>query len=352
MAFSTINKVSSHQKNLLWTGNGSNNRNITGVGFNPDFVWWKARSNTNNHAIANTVTGTSGTNYILGVNSTGSFTNWSDIFKSFYNDGYTVGTDSAINQNGQAYCGWNFLGGGAASANSNGTITSQVSANTTGGISIASWSGTGSNASVGHGLGGVDCMIIKNTNSTRDWYFWNKSMAYNDRLELNNTEAITAGTDNMTALPDATKINMATSTQNNGSGQNYIGFFFQEIRGMSKFGSYTGNGSGNGTFVNCGFKPTLVILKRSNSAGDDWLMYDSTRGGPGAQYDAMDANNNKYFLSPNRDIVEGNESFLLTSNGFKCRVTNDFQNGSGSTYRYMAFGQPIISNSGTPATAR
>ena len=229
-----------------------------------------------------------------------------------------------------------------------GTIQSNISPNTTSGFSIATWSGTGSNGSIGHGLGGVDCMIIKNINSTRDWYFWNKSMVYNTRLELNNTEAFTTGTDNMTALPDATKINMATSTQNNGSSQNYVGYFFQEKQGYSKFGSYTGNGSTNGTFIYTGFKPAFIIIKRTTSSGYDWLMYTNKINGINVMND---------YLAPNTNAAEvqnnANQILDFTSNGFKNRGTGASNNGSGANYIYMAFAEnPFTSSAGTPVTAR
>ena len=187
-------------------------------------------------------------------------------------------------------------------------------------------------------------MIIKDLSNSRDFYFWQKTMAYNTRLELNNTEAFTTGTDNMTALPDATKINMAVSTQNNGSGNNYVGYFFQEKQGYSKFGSYVGNGSTDGTFVYTGFKPAFVICKVTSGV-DNWILMDNKRLG----YNAAN-----YQLLPNSNLAEVTPERLdLLSNGFKCRNGNGEVNGSGQTYIYMAFAEaPLVGTNGVTAKAR
>ena len=256
MAYTTINKPTENFNTKLYTGTGATNA-ITGVGFQPDFVWTKRRDSTSGHHVHNSISGA--TKYIF-TNDTAAESTDANKLASFDSDGFTVGTNGDANASGGTFASWNFKGGGTGVSNTDGTITSTVSANTTAGFSIATWSGTGSNGSIGHGLGGVDCMIIKDLSNSRDFYFWQKTMAYNTRLELNNTEAFTTGTDNMTALPDATKINMAVSTQNNGSGNNYVGYFFQEKQGYSKFGSYVGNGSADGTFVYTGFKPAFVMV--------------------------------------------------------------------------------------------
>ena len=228
-----------------------------------------------------------------------------------------------------------------------GTIQSNISPNTTSGFSIATWSGTGSNGSIGHGLGGVDCMIIKNINSSRDWYFWNKSMVYNTRLELNNTEAFTTGTDNMTALPDATKINMATSTQNNGSSQNYVGYFFQEKQGYSKFGSYVGNGNANGTFIYTGFKPAFVMIKKTTGTDGWWQIEDNKRSPENVAIKSIFAN------VSDAEYSGANYATDYLSNGFKIRNSTAGSNTSGQVYIYMAFAEnPFTSSAGTPVTAR
>ena len=346
MAYTTINKPTAHFNTKLYTGNAGT-QSITGVGFQPDMVWLKKRSASGSHYITDAVRGV---NKVIFPDETNAEYTYSDGVSAFNSDGWTVGNNGGMNGSGATQVGWNWKAGNSSgSANTDGTITSTVSANTTAGFSIATWSGTGSNGSIGHGLGGVDCMIIKNTNSARDFYFWNKSMVYNTRLELNNNEAFTTGTDNMTALPDATKINMATSTQNNGSSQNYVGYFFQEKQGYSKFGNYTGNANADGPFIYTGFKPALVIIKQS-SGGNDWWIYDNKR-------DTF--NLATHGLRPSKSNAEVNYSATdtmnldLLSNGFKIKSTDGALNGNGSSYIYMSFAEaPLVGTNNVPCTAR
>ena len=341
MAYATITKPSLHFNTKLYTGNGGT-QSITGVGFQPDWIWGKNRDDTNWHNLYDAVRGV---NKAIISNENSAESTRATGLSAFGTDGFTTGADGNLNGNGDNYVAWNWKANGAGSSNSDGTITSTVSANTTAGFSIATWTGTGSNGSVGHGLGGVDCMIIKDLSNTRDWYFWNKTMAYNTRLELNNTEVFTTGTDNMTALPDSTKINMATSTQNNGSGNNYVGYFFQEKAGYSKFGSYTGNGNANGAFIYTGFKPAWVIIKPTTVA-QNWQIHDTKR-------DGYNPNNDN--LSSNNSNAEADNKFIdIVSNGFKLR-RSDVLNVSGDPYIYMAFAEePLVANVGNsiPATAR
>jgi hypothetical protein len=325
----------------LWTGTGSNGNAISGIGFAPDLVWVKNRSGTYDHVLFDRVRGD---NKHIESNNTSAEENEAYTL-AFGSDGYSVGTNT-LNNSGSNIVGWNWKANGAGSANTDGTITSTVSANTTAGMSIATWSGTGSNASIGHGLGGVDCMIIKNTNSSRDFYFWNKTMVYNTRLSINTTSAFTTGTDNMTALPDATKINMAVSTQNNGSSQNYVGYFFQEKTGYSKFGSYVGNGNANGAFIYTGFKPAFFMAKRTSASGDPWVLIDNKRN-------TFNALSNTLTPSDSNAENTGTDRADFLSNGIKIKTTSDAWNGSGSSYIYMAFADaPLVGTNNVPANAR
>jgi len=340
MAYTTIKKPSDYFNTVLYTGNAGT-QSITGVGFSPDFIWGKNRSSVTHHALVDTVRGN--TKYVKS-STTAAEATITNMVTSFDSDGFSLGADSDMNGSSANQVAWNWLANGAGVANTDGTISSTVSANTTAGFSIATWSGTGSNGSIGHGLGGVDCMIIKDLSNARDFYFWNKSMAYNTRLELNNTETFTTGTDNMTALPDATKINMAVSTQNNGSGNNYVGYFFQEKQGFSKFGSYTGNGSTDGTFVYTGFKPAWIMVKRTD-ATEVWHILDNKR-------DTFNKNADWKYLDPASSGAEyDNNQHDFLSNGFKMRATGANSNASGGSFIYMAFAeQPLVGDN--PATAR
>jgi len=346
MAYSTISKPGLHFNTKLYTGNGGT-QSITGVGFQPDMIWCKARSYNDDHTITDAVRGNTKVVYPNGPAVEGTS---SVRVTAFGTDGFTLGNSGDVNSNSATYVAWNWKANGAGSSNTDGTITATVSANTAAGMSIATWTGTGSNGSVGHGLSGVDCMIIKDLSNSRDFYFWSKTMVYNTRLEFNNTEAFTTGTDNMTALPDATKINMAVSTQNNGSGNNYVGYFFQEKKGYSKFGTYTGNGNADGTFVYTGFKPAFVLVKRT-SGTESWQMTDSVRD------KAVSPNFARLRVSSNgaEDTNTTWAKIEKFSNGFKLGGTDTVSNGSGSTYIYMAFAEePLVANvgQGIPATAR
>jgi hypothetical protein len=346
MAYTTIKKPSDYFNTKLYTGNstGSTEQSITGLGFSPDMVWLKSRTDAEKHSIADTVRGATKT---IHPHLTDAEETSAGHMVSFDSDGYTVGVDNySWNKSGSNYASWCWRGSdSSAVSNTDGSITSTVSANTTSGFSIVSWTGTGSNGSVGHGLGGVDFMIIKDRDNTRNWYTWNKTFAYNDRIKLDTTDAKETGTDNMTALPDSTKINMATSTQNNGSGNNYVGYFFQEKQGFSKFGSYVGNGNADGTFVYTGFKPAFVICKKYGAGGlDGWKMIDNKRN----SYNVVNAN-----LSANASDAEATNQVAcdFLSNGFKWRSANGGENASTQQYIYMAFAEePLVGDN--PATAR
>jgi hypothetical protein len=342
MAYTTINKSSDYFNTKLYTANGTTNHQITGVGFNPDFVWIKNRTTADGHVLFDEVRGA---NKRLVSSSNGAESTQTQDLLSFDSDGFTVGSNDNVNRGpSDSFASWNWKANGAGSSNTDGTITSTVSANTTAGFSIATWSGTGSNGSIGHGLGGVDCMIIKDLSNSRDFYFWQKTMAYNTRLELNNTEAFTTNTDNMTALPDATKINMAVSTQNNGNGNNYVGYFFQEKQGYSKFGSYVGNNNTDGPFIYTGFKPAFIIVKPISGV-EHWTMYDNKRIG---------YNPTNYQLYPNLSSTEATLSELdIVSNGFKIRSQTGRLNSSGVTMIYMCFAEaPLVGTNGVTAKAR
>ena len=345
MAYSTIPKGSLYMNTKIYTGNGSTNA-LTGIGFAPDWVWFKSRSNADDHNLFDKVRGV--TKCIETNTNVAEFTQ-SNGLTAFDTDGFTVGNFNAGNRSGGNIVAWNWKANGAGSANTDGSITSTVSANTTSGFSIATWTGTGSNGSVGHGLGGVDFMIIKDLSNNRNWYTWNKTFAYNDRIKLDTTSAKETGTDNMTALPDSTKINMATSTQNNGSSQNYVGYFFQEKTGYSKFGSYTGNGNADGPFIYTGFKPAFVMTKKSSGTGA-WAMMDNKRPGYNVTNNYLQANDSA------TEYVDVSFNLDLLSNGWKARHNNGDFNSSGQTYIYMAFASnPFVATSGSsavPVTAR
>ena len=351
MAYSSIAKPTDYFNTVLYTGNAadgsSTTQDITGVGFQPDWVWIKGRDNANSNFVNDAVRGA---NKALITDGTNSEITSTEYLKSFASDGFQLGGDGIGNGNGNTYVSWNWKANGSGSSNSDGSITSTASANTTAGFSIVKYTGTGSNAAVGHGLGSAPEMIIfKNTNSTRDWGVYHAAMNDPDAyLALNRNYAKEASYNfsNNTA-PTSSVFSVGTLTSNNGSSQEYIAYCFAEKTGYSKFGSYTGNGSASGTFVYTGFKPAFVIRKRTDTTAD-WRMDDNKRPG----YNVI-----PHTLFPNGSNAETSSTHYKTdllSNGFKCYGTSGNQNASGGTYIYMAFAaEPLVANvgQGIPASA-
>jgi len=329
----------------LYTGNGSTNA-ITSVGFEPSWTWIKNRGDTHAHVLVDAVRGvtkelrSSGTNAEITT---------SNSFTSFDSDGFTLGADStdSYNKNSNNYVSWNWKANGQGSSNTDGSITSTVSANTTAGFSIVKWTGTGASATVGHGLGVTPDMIIcKNLDGTaEDWVVWNNSFSASQFIRLNTTASVATSTgmwDN--TLPTSSVFSLKNEEKNNNTGQDIISYCFAEKKGFSKFGSYVGNGNADGTFIYTGFKPALLIRKRTD-ATNDWYINDNKRAGYNPQND---------YLFPNSTQAESAlQRFDLLSNGFKIRTTDGGDNASGGTYIYMAFSEEsIVSSNGVPATAR
>ena len=343
MAYTTINKSSEHFNTLTWTGDGSSSRNITGVGFQPDWVWGKCRNTAVSHALYDAVRGAS---KIINSNTT-TAEGTNNALNAFVSDGFTVNSDSYLNGNSNTYVAWNWLGANGTASNTDGSITSTVSANTTAGFSIVSYTGNGtSGATVGHGLGAVPKMIITKTRSTVDaWYVYSESLGNTKRLGLNETStAATSQTYWNNTSPTSSVFTLGNNSGNNGNGTTMIAYCFAEVTGYSKFGSYTGNGNADGTFVYTGFKPAFVLIKNTG-ATEFWSMFDNKRD-PHNQMDKK--------LYPNGNNAESNTSQLdFVSNGFKLRNTESEFNQSGNTMIYMCFAEaPLVGNNNVPCTAR
>ena len=346
MAFITF-QPKDHFKTLLYVGNGSNAHAITGVGFKPDFVWTKNRDHAADHYIHDIVRGVE---KAIRPNVTSGTYDTSINLQSFDTDGFTVGTQDGLNKNGDNIVSWNWLAGGSqGSSNTDGSInTTYTSVNATAGISISSYTGTGATATVGHGLGvAPKVVLIKGTSNTGSWGMYHSSIGETKKIILNTTAAeASSGWMNNTAPTNSvfTVINDADVGSN---GYTYVAYCFAEKKGFSKFGSYVGNGSTDGTFVYTGFKPAFVMLKYASptSGVGNWGMHDGVR----------DVDNPvQKGLIANGSAVEDTHDFMdMMSNGFKLRSTSTNRNESGSTYIYMAFAEePIVSSNGVPATAR
>ena len=345
-----LDKPTDYFNTKLYTGTGAT-RSITGIGFQPDWIWTKGRSGTyssESHKLYDSVRGAtkelrSDVNNAESTNSGG--------VTSFDSDGYGLGVGGGVNGSSTEYVSWNWLAGGTASSNTDGSITSSVSANTTSGFSICTFTGNGtSGATVGHGLGAVPKMyMVKRRDTTGRWQVYHVGTATSPEdkyLFLDGNEAVQDATNrwNDTA-PTSSVFSLGNSTEVNGNGGTYIAYCFAEKKGYSKFGSYTGNGNADGTFIYTGFKPAFIIQKRYSSTGN-WYLWDSVREPSNVVKKRLDADTNLAEAS-NYNTLD----FL--SNGFKFRDTNNEWNGSGDSYIYMALAEsPFVSSSGIPTTAR
>ena len=349
MAYTDIDDPSAFFNSVLWTGNGSGGRNITGVGFRPDLVWIKRRSAVENHVLNDAVRGVPKNLY----SSSAQAEDTGSLMSAIISDGFTVQTDASVNVDGSTYVAWNWKAetsfSNDASSTSVGTIDSVGSVNTDAGFSIQTWTGTGSGGTIAHGLGAVPgFMIVKNrTDGGRNWpvYFGDRTKY----MYLSSTDAqANAGTiiwNNTT--PTSTVFSVGNDNGVNESSKNYVGYVFAEKKGFSKTGSYIGNGSVDGSFVYTGFKPAFILQKNTARAGSGWGMFDSTR---------TPTNVSKAMLIANSTAVEdtGNAPRVdFLSNGFKWRTTDNWFNDNGNVAIYIAFAEnPFTTSTAIPATAK
>ena len=347
MAYTTINKPTEHFNTKLYTGNGGT-QTISGIGFQPDFTWVKSRNYAYYHYLQDAVRGSS--NVLYTNNNDAEATGVTAGISAWNSDGYVTGSQGALNGNGKTFVAWNWKANGTGSANTVGSINSTVSANTTSGFSIVSYTGNGGSTpkTVGHGLGVAPKMIIiKPRNLTYDWMTYNENVGATKGMCLNTTQApFTSSNFNDTA-PTTSVFSVKNNATNETNG-NYIAYCFAEKQGFSKFSSYIGNGNNDGTFVYTGFKPAFVLVKRTDAVAN-WSLIDNTRDPFNVTY---------HFLEPNVSDVEFTPSgpqaaFDFCSQGFKCRSTNGAINASGGTYIYMAFAEaPLVGSNNVPCTAR
>jgi hypothetical protein len=347
MAYTTINKGSSYFDTSLWTGTGAT-QSITSLNFQPDWLWVKTRSTAANHRSQNSVIGvTKGMN----PNQTSAEDTLTDCVTSFNSNGFTLGVDSQgyVNTSSRTYVGWSWLASNTTVANTSGTISSTVSVNTTAGFSIVSYTGNGTGgATVGHGLGVAPRMIIlKYRNSgSYEWLIQHASIGNTVALFFNTASTSASSTYWNNTSPTSSVFTLGSSAALNNSGGTFIAYCFAEVKGYSKFGSYTGNSSADGTFVYTGFKPAFVMVKNTNyGPGTDWYIFDNKRN----TYNVEDL-----YLNPNLSAAEatGVETDFL-SNGFKLRHSSIAMNNSSYTYIYMAFAEnPFVTSGGIPTTAR
>ena len=322
----------------LYTGTGASvsiSNAVNGVSFQPDMVWVKDRNNIRNHNLWDAVRGPLKELY---PNLTSAeYTNTIGL-SSFNSNGFTLNNgDNAWNGSGNSYVGWQWNAGGSTVTNTSGSISAQVRANTTAGFSIVTYTGTGSAATVGHGLSVAPRMIIifERSPGGDDHIVYHASLTSNQYSIRLNTSAAQAGPSaaywNSTS-PTSTVFSVGTSGESNQSTATYVAYCFAAVAGYSAFGSYTGNGSADGPFVYTGFRPRWVMMKRTDSA-DDWVVFDTSRN----TYDVMNST-----LFPNgsySETTDSNRMIDTLSNGFKIRSSPVYINASGGTYIYAAFAE-------------
>jgi hypothetical protein len=356
MAYTTINDPSAHFQTATWSGSGAT-QSITNDGnsdLQPDWVWTKPRGIAFNHALMDSSRGVGSSGKVLVANSSNAEFTIDDYVTSLNSDGFSVGAgDAGFNASNDTYVSWQWkANGGTTSSNTDGSITSTVQANTDAGFSIVQYTGTGTAATIGHGLGVAPAMyIVKNRDQTgTNWTVFHKDLTSNAySLYLNDTSAQSnsVGYWNGTS-PTSTVFSIKnTSGDVNTNTEDYVVYCFAEKQGYGKFGKYTGNGNANGAFVYTGFKPAFVMTKSTGTGS--WSMYDNKRLG----YNPIDV-----WLRANGSDAESTSAISgddidLYSNGFKLRNSDNTINASGTTYIYMAFAEnPFVTSTGIPTTAR
>ena len=348
MAYTNIDDPSAHFQTATYTGNAGTLAvvNDGNSDLQPDWVWCKRRDVSANHVLYDSSRGAS---KVLYSNLTDGEETVSGV-TAFNTDGFTLGSDGNANASSGSQVAWQWkANGGTTSSNTDGSITTTVQANTTAGFSIVTYTGNATNgATIGHGLGVVPQVIIKKnrSDSSPEWNVYHHSIGNTKSLFLNTTDAATTESAYNNTSPTSSIQTINGSGANNGDGDNMIAYFFTPIKGYSKFGSYTGNGSTDGTFVYTGFRPAWLMIKRS-SAAENWFIQDTTRGTFNVVNKTLFAN-----LSDS-EYTNTNYNVDHLSNGFKLRTTDNHVNASGNTYIYMAFAEhPFVSSKGVPTTAR
>ena len=348
MAYSTIIKPNTNFNPVLYTGNGGT-QSITGVNFQPDFVWVKGRTNAPNHYLFDSVRGVQKN---IHSNTNDAEVTEANTLTAFDSDGFTLGSDGNPNGSGQNYVGWNWLAGTAVSGATTGAGTAKTytgSVNTTSGFSIIKYTGNGTAGhTIPHNLGVTPSAIfVKGLSALSNWSSYHSVLGNTGYMRLDGTGAFaTASTYWNNTSPTSSVFTLGTTGNVNADGNDFIAYCFADVKGFSKFGSYVGNGNADGTFIYTGFKPAFIMIKPSSKV-EAWSMFDTKRVG-------YNPDNN--YLYANENYAEGtNERLDIVSNGFKIRSSTGEINTSAATMIYMAFAEnPLVANTsgGIPTTAR
>ena len=311
---------------VLYTGTGTDNLKVEGVGFSPDFVWIKSRDGARSNMLYDTVRGATNR---LASESTTSELSVSDGLKSFDTDGFTLGTHSNNNTNGEKNVAWCWDGGSSTVSNTDGTVTSNVRANPTYGFSVVSYTGTGGTGTVGHGLTSAPKMVIFRPRAlTTHWRVWHQGLT-----GANYTLFFTTGAEQIqtaafnSTVPTSSVVSLGSDL--NAASTTYIGYCFAEVSGFSKFGSYSGTGSAGNSITGLGFKPAFLMIKRTDSTGS-WRLTDITRNPTSPQINELLADATDAETTGGVSVTYDSDGFTLNDGGLQ-------SNASGGSYIYMAF---------------
>lgn len=339
-----INKPTDHMNTILYTGDGASSKSITGVGFKPDLVWIKSRSNTDDHTIFNAV---SGTQKYVESNNTDAQATITNGLSSFDSDGFTVGTHTPINRSSGTHVAWNFKAANSSgTANTDGTVNSTVSVNSTTNFSIVTFTAPSSGTfSVGHGLGVAPTSVwLRRTDTTQNWITYWKTLGSDKWLKLNATDAEITNA-NMWQDTHPTSTVFYSDTGQIGASGSYVAFCFTDTPGYLRTGQYLGNGSTDGHVEFCGLSPQFLLIKRAGSTGE-WYIFDKERPGYNTITKSMRPSTNA------TETVASGYNLDFTSTGFKLRSNSAEVNANASSYIYMAIGKsPIVGTNNIPATA-
>jgi len=332
---STVTNGAPYMASTLYTGTGANltvNNTNNGFSFQPDFVWLKSRSGARVHGLFDSVRGIS--RALVSTNTNAEDLDATNGVQAFNSNGFSVGSVATWNASGENYVGWNWKAGGTAVTNNNGSVSSQVSANPTAGFSILTYTGTGATATIGHGLGvAPSMMIMKKRSAAGGWKVYHTVLGNTQIVELNDTGgAQTSSTYWNNTSPTSTLVTVGSNADINASSETYVSYCWTAISGYSAFGSYIGNGSTDGPFVYCGFRPQFVLMKIISSA-THWVIIDSSRD----PYNVASSRQSPNLALSDATLSDPTCDFL--SNGFKARTTTATSNQSGSTYIYAAFAE-------------
>jgi hypothetical protein len=336
-----IIKGNQYMDATLYTGTGATVSIVNAGGFEPDLLWIKQRSTgiTQNHTLWDTNRNISGG--FLVSNNTDAAANDGGGVTAFNSNGWTMGASDGLNQSTKTFVGWQWAANqGANVTNTTGTITSTVSANTTAGFSIVTYTGQNSDGTVGHGLGAVpQFIVIKNRSTTTNWVCYHVSTGNTGATELSTTSAFYVKNYWQNTTPTSSVFSLAYNAGNNAgvltSGSTYVAYCWTPIPGFSAFGSYTGNGSTDGPFIYTGFRPKYLLIKSSTDATNgEWVILDTSRSTYNANGDVLKAN-----TAQAESAYTGYIDIL--SNGFKLRnnVAGSWTNNNGQTYIYAAFAE-------------